>query len=240
MQTIDFAQLKLQPQQRVLDLGCGEGRHSLYAHHFSDAGLVVGLDINIADVQQARERDRDFATTCAPPKSHYMVADGAELPFTQDCFDVVICSEVLEHIEHYEAVLAEIERVLKPEGKLAISVPRRWPEQICWWLSDAYHRVEGGHVRIFKERELRRQICALNFSFVKRHWAHALHSPYWWLKCLLWKQQGHSRILKTYHRFLVWDLMHKPWFSQTLERLSNPLCGKSVVLYFVKGPEKHQ
>ena len=60
--------------------------------------------------------------------------------------------------------------------------------------------------------------------------------PYWWLKCLFWREPGQpdARIVQWYHRFLTWDLMKKPVLTAWLDRLLNPLMGKSVVMYFVK------
>jgi hypothetical protein len=123
---------------------------------------------------------------------------------------------------------------LKPGGLFCASVPRTWPEQICWYFSTAYHSVEGGHLRIFAASELRGEIEAQGFSFLRRHWAHALHSPYWWMKCIAWENQDQNWLIKQYHRFLVWDLMDRPWLTRALETVLNPLMGKSVVLYFRK------
>lgn len=162
-------------------------------------------------------------------------ANGLHLPFADATFDKVICSEVLEHIPDYRGVLKEIQRVLKPGGDFAASVPRRWPERICWWLSSEYHEVEGGHIRIFDSAELREDIEREGFLCTGRHWAHALHVPYWWLKCLFWDQRDDHPLIVLYHRFLVWDMLDRPLFTRTLEWLANPLLGKSVVMYFRKG-----
>jgi SAM-dependent methyltransferase len=142
---------------------------------------------------------------------------------------------VLEHIPDYSAALQEIERVLKPGGLFCASVPRRWPEQICWALSDAYYQVPGGHLRIFRSRELRGQIEGLGFDHYHRHWAHALHAPFWWLKCLFWKNQDSNWLVRQYHRLLVWDIMEQPTITRLLEKIMNPVMGKSVVMYFRKG-----
>ena len=74
----------------------------------------------------------------------------------------VIASEVLEHIPDDGAAFAELARVLRPGGTLAVTVPAWLPERICWALSDEYHApfVEGGHVRIYNERELRAKLRA--------------------------------------------------------------------------------
>lgn len=235
MQTIDFERLKIHPSHKVLDIGCGEGRHTLFTRFFTPADLVIGIDINCQDVQQARMKEDDFGASISVSKhSCYLAGDALKLPFCDQQFDIIICSEVLEHIPNYTQVLCEIDRVLKPGGQFAVSVPRYWPEKICWWLSREYHEVKGGHVRIFTTRKLKNALKPLGFTFLHRHWAHALHSPFWWLRCALWNRQEHSRVIQLYHRFLLWDLMKKPRFSRYLEKLLNPLIGKSVVLYYTK------
>ena len=85
--------------------------------------------------------------------------DATRLPFPDDTFDRIIASEVMEHIPDDLAALDELTRVLRPGGTMAITIPAWLPEKICWALSDEYHApfVEGGHVRIYTEQELRDQ-----------------------------------------------------------------------------------
>lgn len=236
MKTVDYLKFGLQPGDAVLDLGCGEGRHVIaaYAEH---AVTAVGVDLGAADLRTAQQRMQAFDEPANPDKQWlFLCANGLRLPFADASFDKVICSEVLEHVPDYEAMLREIDRVLKPGGTFCASVPRFWPEWLCWALSADYHANEGGHIRIFRARQLRRQIESLGFRFYARHWAHALHVPFWWLKCLFWRDQEQSRLVRAYHRLLVWDLMQRPWLTRMLERLLNPVMGKSVVLYFRKEP----
>lgn len=234
MQTIRLDRLRLQPHHRVLDLGCGEGRHALAAYWFGVADHVVAVDLSQRDVVTARSRRNDFPQQNPQKHCHIFVANGLQLPFADQCFDVVICSEVLEHIPDYQAMLAEATRVLAPGGLLAVSVPRAWPERICWWLSSAYHQVEGGHIRIFQEPVLRQTIEQLGFTQFLRHGAHALHVPYWWLRCAFWKKGADFAPVRWYHRLLVWDLMSRPRLTRLLDTLLNPFMGKSIVLYFSK------
>ncbi|HCS27816.1 MAG TPA: SAM-dependent methyltransferase [Spongiibacteraceae bacterium] len=234
MQTVDFKHFMLAPGDRVLDLGCGEGRHVISAFVEADV-TAIGVDLCFSDLKAAQQKFADFAEPANQAKGFGLAtANALQLPFADDSFDKIICSEVLEHIPDYKSVLREIERVLKPGGLFCASVPRAWPERICWALSEAYHKVEGGHVRIFDAGKLRGQIQALGFQFYHRHWAHALHAPFWWLKCLFWKNQDENPLIKQYHRLLVWDLLERPLFTRRLEQLLNPVVGKSVVMYFRK------
>lgn len=234
MQTVDFRYFAFAPGDRVLDLGCGEGRHVIAAYLEADV-TAVGVDLNLDDLRSARAKFADYDEPDNSAKAFGLTAANAlRLPFADNSFDKVICSEVLEHIPDYRGALREIERVLKPGGLFCASVPRAWPERICWALSDAYYKVEGGHVRIFDADRLRGQIQALGFRFYRRHWAHALHAPFWWLKCLFWEAQDSNPLIRLYHRFLVWDLLDRPLFTRSLEKLLNPVVGKSVVMYFRK------
>lgn len=235
MQTVDFRHFPLSSGDRVLDLGCGEGRHVISA--YLEQGVdAVGVDLSLEDLKTTRVKFQEFAQGAQTGSSFSLSsANALALPFADNTFDKVICSEVLEHIPDYQSALREIDRVLKPGGLFCASVPRHWPEKICWAFSAAYHQVPGGHLRIFRSSELRDEIEEFGLLQYHRHWAHALHAPFWWLKCLFWKTQDSNWLVRQYHRLLVWDLMDKPWLTRTLEKLLNPLLGKSVVMYFRKG-----
>ncbi len=232
--TIDFQRFALRPGDRVLDLGCGEGRHAITAY-LEERVQVLGLDLSLADLGVAGCRFAEFRDPADPARRvDFICGSGLRLPFRDASFDKVICAEVLEHIPDYQGVLREIRRVLKPGGHLAVSVPRFGPEWICWRLSSAYHQVPGGHVRIFRRKGLRRAVESTNMVCYRSHWAHGLHSPYWWLRCLFWSRGESFWPVRAYHRLLVWDLMRKPLLTRILERLMNPLWGKSTVMYFVR------
>jgi SAM-dependent methyltransferase len=195
---------------------------------------VFGFDMSLSDVGKAKENFDQFNENTSTKSCNFGVADAKKLPFKDNTFDFIICSEVLEHIIDYQSALSEINRILKPEGKLAVSVPKFFPEWICWKLSIDYQNTPGGHVRIFKFKELKKDIANYGLNFSQRHWAHALHSPYWWLQCLFWNSKENSKIINLYHEFLVWDMMKKPFLTKCLEYIFQPLIGKSVVLYFNK------
>ena len=238
MLTVKLEHLDLQPGHRVLDLGCGRGRH-LHALYWADPPLdVVGLDLSVEDVKAAWDGFFDLP----PPEGGsetrsavVLAGDAARLPFPDASFDRVICSEVLEHLPDPDQAIAEIERVLKPGGLFAASVPRWWTEAICWKLSEDYPNTPGGHVRIYRNGQLKRAVERRGLKRFARHWAHALHSPYWWLQCALWSSKETSKLVAGYRRFLEWDLMQAPALTRSMERVLNPVLGKSVVMYFRKG-----
>ncbi|MFO7645039.1 MAG: methyltransferase domain-containing protein [Desulfosarcina sp.] len=238
MITVDFSRLSIRPGDRILDIGCGSGRHIAAAYQLKGV-RVVGADRNPDDLKAAHER-LDFHdrlgehgggawTLCA--------ADVTRLPFPDNCFDLVICCEVLEHIPDHDTAMGEIVRVLKPGKALVVSVPRYLPERICWALSDHYSSASQGHVRIYRTNELIERLQRAGTRFLGRHYAHSIHVPYWWLKCLVGPTRTDSAMVNGYHRLLVWDIMQRPWVTRSIDRLLNPLMGKSVVLYLQKmGP----
>ena len=234
MQTIRFDKLDLQTGCSVLDMGCGEGRHTIGL--FVDKKInAFGFDLSFDDLNIARSRLDDFPIQTNPDSACvFGVSDINNMPFQDGAYDSVICSEVLEHVPSPEESIKELIRVLKPGGVLALSVPRFFPEWICWQLSEGYQQMPGGHVRIFKHKTLKQLATNEGMSHQGFHWAHGLHSPYWWLQCLLWNSRDNSYLIKLYHKFLVWDLMKKPIFTRILEFILQPLIGKSLVMYFKK------
>lgn len=232
MLTVRFDRLKLRPGARVLDLGCGEGRH-VHGLYLLTESQAIGLDPDDASLRIARAG----LDTLPPGTGSAKFIDGSAyaLPLADASLDAVICSEVLEHLDDYPAALAEIARVLKPGGVFAATVPRAWPERICWRFAPGpggYADQPGGHVRIFDEAVLRGAVVDAGFGYRSRHFAHALHSPYWWLKTALWGRRDDHPLVRAYHRLLVWDLLKRPWLTRTVERALNPIMGKSVALYF--------
>jgi len=235
MITIDFNRLVLGDGDRVLDIGCGTGRHAC-AVHARKKGFVVAADLQLKDLIEARNQLRFHDQTGHRHGGRWDVgaADITCLPFPDKCFDLVICSEVLEHVFDDHKALGELARVLKKGRQLAVSVPRFFPEKVCWKLSDEYRRTPGGHIRIYRQEKLIQMLKDAGLTPGRHHFAHSLHTPYWWLKCLVGPNKVHVTVVNLYHRFLTWEIMKGPPIIRFIDWLFNPILGKSLVIYACK------
>jgi SAM-dependent methyltransferase len=208
----------------VLEIGGGTG---LNLRHYG-AGVQT---LTVTEPYPPMLRRLQRRALVEAPAATVLGAPAEELPFDDASFDVVMASEVLEHIPADAAAFAEIARVVRPGGRVAVTVPRFWPERVCWALSRDYHDVPGGHVRIYTGDVVSTRMLDAGLTPTGAHHAHALHSPYWWLNCALGKESIPSRL---YHQVLVWDIMKRPWLTRTAEAALNPVLGKSLVVYATK------
>jgi SAM-dependent methyltransferase len=233
--TVDFGRLPISPGARVLDLGCGAGRHAFEAARRGARVIALDADRKELDQVAAVAAAMDEAGEIPAGASIRAAAgDATAMPFEDGAFDVVIASEVMEHIRADQAAMDEVSRVLRPGGTAAVTVPAWLPERICWLLSDDYHNVPGGHVRIFTQHELQTKLGRAGLLVGGHHRAHALHSPYWWVKCAVGVHDDGHPLASAYHKLLVWDIMRKPAATRIADQALNPLIGKSLVIYASK------
>jgi SAM-dependent methyltransferase len=201
---------------------------------------VIALDYDASEVATVTATFAAMAEAEEIPAGTRFLAvrgDLRLLPFPDATFDHVVAAEVLEHISDDGSAMAEISRVLRPGGSVAVTVPRWLPERICWALSTAYHSNPGGHVRIYRGHELTQRLAATGLEPAGSHHAHALHTPYWWLKCAVGvdRESGlRAALPRLYHRMLVWDIVANPRPTRIADRVLNPVIGKSLVVYLTK------
>jgi SAM-dependent methyltransferase len=121
-------ELGLSSADRVLDVGCGAGAN---LRLLSDMGLpsVAGLDLNASSIRFCREKGL----------GEIEQGDLQHLPFAGESFDLVLATDVLEHVDDDERAVEEIRRVLRPGGTALITVPA-FPSM--WGLQDeiSHHR----------------------------------------------------------------------------------------------------
>jgi 2-polyprenyl-3-methyl-5-hydroxy-6-metoxy-1,4-benzoquinol methylase len=138
--------------RRVLDAGCGVGYGTAM---LGDAGAAeaVGVDISAAAVEAASDG--------APSNTSFLTGDVHALPFDDGRFDLVVCFEVIEHVDRQDEVIAELARVLAPGGVLALSSPNR----------DVYVRGNPHHVHEYVPQELRAALerCFAHVDLYRQH-----------------------------------------------------------------------
>ena len=236
MLTANYDTLGLKSGDRILDLGCGFGRHAYEAAR--RGAHVVALDAGRDEVEGVLGTFAAMvdAGELTAETSHVGVVQGdaLHLPFPDGTFDRVICSEVLEHIPDDVGAMRELARVLKSGGTMAITVPRFGPELVNWALSDEYHMVEGGHVRIYRRSVIEDRFRSVGMVVTRHHYAHGLHSPYWWLKCLVGTTNNDNRYVKAYHDVLAKEIMGQSKAASIADRALSPVMGKSIVFYLRK------
>ena len=234
MLTVRFDRLGLRGGAMFLDAGAGFGRHAFEAAR--QGATVYALDWAQEEVAGTRATFGAMIEAGEIPASTFggaLRGDARRLPFADGTFDAVVTSEVLEHIQDDVTAISELQRVLKPGGTLGVTVPTWWPEKINWMLSDEYHapKSPGGHVRIYSATELKAKLRSAGFDVFGSHHAHALHSPYWWLKCAVGPANNDHPLVSRYRRFLEWDIMERPRSTALAERVLSPVLGKSFVVY---------
>lgn len=124
-------------ERPILDIGGGAGN---MAHHLAHYGRVFGMDFNPRPLVVAQQRGLEVVH-----------ASGCELPFPDAYFDLVACLDTIEHIPDELAVLREVERVLKPGGKVIITVPA-----FMWLWS--YNDEINAHQRRYTVPELQQKL----------------------------------------------------------------------------------
>ncbi len=228
MLTVDLDRLDVGRGDWLLDAGCGGGRHCFGA---LDRGAhTIGLDLDTAALGIARAGIHERRGNASAKLSGGVLrADTFQLPFPDGRFDRVICSEVMEHVHAPAAALRELVRVLRPGGRIAVTVPTAPTEQLYLRLTRDYFESPGGHIRIFRPRELAVALARAGVRVEGASFAHALHSPYWALRCLLGLEDETPGPTRAYRRFLLHATFSPVW--RRVEHALDFVLPKSLVLY---------
>ena len=161
-------------------------------------------------------------------------ATRSALPFADGAFDRVIAAEVLEHVPDDAAAMAELARVLRPGGTLAVTVPRWFPEQVCWALTDGLprpRRARRPRPHLPPRRARGPAGSAPACGRRRRTTPTPCTRPYWWLRCAVGLDRpdrlagaGLPPLPGVGHR-------RRPRSTRAAERALDPVLGKSLVLY---------
>ncbi len=173
--SIDVGLLPSGATSRVLDVGCGDGRHLRAAA--MRGCFTVGVDYDPGELRAAR-------AGLGALRVDLIAADATHLPFRPSAFDTVICTETLEHLPDDQGALNEIARVLDDGGTMLGAVPSHFPELLYWRLSPGYRTTPGGHVRICQPRALLDRVRAAGLRPASIRYAHFVDSIVWLRFCL--------------------------------------------------------
>jgi SAM-dependent methyltransferase len=228
--TVDLDRLRLSPGDRLLDAGCGEGRHCFGA--LERGARVVGLDLDRECLKRAARPLRSRAASLGSLGA-MIHGDTFHLPFADESFDAVICSEVMEHVHDYRGAARELARVTRPRGRVAVTIPTATSEHLYLRAGDDYFETQGGHIRIFRPRELALGLAAAGLATVGVGFAHALHTPYWLLRSLAGLPGAdQNRLVQAYRLYLIRAAGSRAMTA--LERVLNYCFPKSLILYAEK------
>jgi 2-polyprenyl-3-methyl-5-hydroxy-6-metoxy-1,4-benzoquinol methylase len=158
----DFLLGHLAGGERVLDLGCGEGRFT--AELVRAGARVVGVDVAEEPIRRARER--------APELDVRVIDEQGPWMFTDSSFDLVWAGEVIEHVRDTGAWLSEVRRVLRSGGRLLVSTPAHGRLTVlCLAFSGrafaAHFDPLGDHLRFYSRPTLMALIGRFGFESIE-------------------------------------------------------------------------
>ena len=221
MLSVDLDRLGVRPGDWLLDAGCGGGRHCFGA--LERGARVAGIDLDRESLALAR------AGLAGRAGSGALQADVFRLPFPDGAFDRIVCSEVMEHVHDYRGAIRELVRVLRPGGTLGVTVPTATSEWLYLALSRLYFESPGGHIRVFRPRDLARALAASGVRVEGASFAHSLHTPYWAVRAAIGLDDERPRPTRLFRRFLLHASGSRFW--SRLERVGDLVWPKSLALY---------
>ncbi|MDE3094386.1 MAG: class I SAM-dependent methyltransferase [Chloroflexota bacterium] len=239
-QSIDPALLDIRAEHRAIDLGCGTGRHVLEL--CKGEGTIIGADLSRHDLRVGRyllEIMRRRGEVRA--KVHWMQTAGERLPFVDAAFDRVICTETLEHVDDDRVLAGELQRVLKPGGILAVSVPDEFSEKIFWKLSEHYRTQVGGHVRVYRRRQIVGLLRDAGLEPYAVRYRHSLETLYWLSHVALWSEWGkQGPVTGAFRRALDSARARRSAIVTAIDDIGNRILPKSIVVYSRKPLRPHE
>ncbi len=230
MLTVDFDKLGVNEGHTVLDAGCGFGRHSM--EFFARGATVFSMDLDVESLKKTRYLLSQMKKNNQAPESSECVVhtgDALSLPFKDNTFDRIICSEVMEHVDDDNKACAELARVLKKNGRIAITVPTIISEQVYDLLTYEYFTSPGGHVRKYVPNSLAEIMRSNGLEIYGVGFKHSFHTLWWIIRCIVGLHNNDQPLTKGYHRFLA--LMLDSKFMRKCEDFFNWFFPKSLVLY---------
>ncbi|MFC1669117.1 class I SAM-dependent methyltransferase [Spirochaetota bacterium] len=230
MLTVDFNKLGIKEGDIVLDAGCGEGRHSLET--ISKGASVFSMDLDIDSLKKTEQALNLIKNSFKKDREGSFLVhtgDAQNLPFKDETFDKIICSEVMEHVSNDNHACSELCRVLKKNGLIAITVPTLFSEMIYDLITFEYFSTPGGHIRKYHPKQLLKIMENNGLEIYSVGFKHSFHTIWWIIRCVVGLHLDKHPITKAYHRFLHLGLFSN--FMRKTESFFDYFFPKSIILY---------
>jgi len=147
----------------ILDFGCGAGQILKEIQKINPRAKLIGLDVSEKALGEAKKE--------LPGAEFYGINDGEKVPVSDNSVDFIFSSEVIEHIYDTENAVSEVNRILKPGGKLLLTTPYHgFIKNLIILLSgkfDSHFNPTGPHVRFFSKRTLSNLLKKFGFKIEK-------------------------------------------------------------------------
>lgn len=162
------------PREHLVDVGCGNGAQTL--EFVPDFDRLSGVDIDPAFLAAF---SREIQARGLADRVAAVPGEGGRVALADGCADCVTCFTVLEHVPDQVAALGEMHRLLRPGGRLLLTVPNRWwifethgadlpllpwnrVPLVSWWPKKLHDR--WARARIYRKREIRRLVADAGFT----------------------------------------------------------------------------
>ncbi len=164
----------------VIDVGCGDGALIQFC-------AQQGAEVVFIDRDEARLARTNTRIEASPARAKLGIrSDCAPIPVADNSGDLVICTEVLEHVPDPEAFLSELVRVAKSGGQLLVTVPDSRSEQFVGATAPSAYFEEPNHIRIFSSEQFRELLLGAGLEIESHQYMGCFWSVYWplsWLTC---------------------------------------------------------
>lgn len=228
---INLNLLKLRKGDKVLDLGCSYGEQAL---KIAQEGLVVfGIDKNKQAIKQFNRSVKQSNARCVG-----VVGDIKKMPYSDDQFDAVVATEVLEHVSEPKKAVKELSRVLRHGGYICVSVPTKISEDVFRALHPTWVE-DSTHINVFSNKQIIALFKQEGFTIEIVENQNFEWSFFWLIHSFLksrFEPTGtpieNHKVSEIYFR--VWDYIRRFRMEKFLLWLGNNIFPKSYYIYAVK------
>ena len=172
-----FRGIPIGPGDSVVDVGCGDGGASLFCARRGAHVTVVDIDPQVIAAIEAR-----LAET-SPGRHASHVSDGNPLPLADAVATRVLCTEVLEHVDDPQQLLAELVRIGKPGALYLLTVPGALQENLQKHVAPPSYFQKPNHVRIIERSEFASMVSGAGL-IIEEHTQYGFFWSIWW--ALFW------------------------------------------------------